>query len=122
MKYLSKFNELLSESNVGWEEIGYTEYKNLFSLILDNTRDAQKITDNEFEKIKSGGPKILNKLLHGSPDYLQFSIKNSVYINILKLPDEWYVVRYYDVCYKCDQFDGLMNLLGQLPQNIYLHA
>lgn len=37
---------------------------------------------------------------------------SSVVVSIItKFKDEWYYVRKNDICYKCDQFDGLINLL-----------
>jgi hypothetical protein len=111
MIHIKKYNEDLSDK--GWESITHIEWNDLLTKYRDECPD---MTQDEIYKIQTSGQPILLKLNNNRAKNVLYvsDVYNKQLVIICKLPDEWYAVMYYDDHYKCDQFDGLLNLLGHL--------
>lgn len=108
MKYLKDLNTFsikLNESNDRYyQEMTRSEYFD---------RKRIDISESEFLKVKKDLRKELYdvKLVvynHINEIYISYSFG---FITVKKVDDDWFLVRIDNIYYKCDQIDGLMNLI-----------
>ena len=108
MKYLKDLNTFsikLNESNDRYyQEMTRSEYFD---------RKRIDISESEFLKVKKDLRKELYdvKLVvynHINEIYISYSFG---FITVKKVEDGWFLVRIDNIYYKCDQIDGLMNLI-----------
>ena len=138
MKYLKPIFEDINKD--GWEEIPRQLFNDIigFSGSADDS-SVKDISIEKMLKLKSlylgvfereGHKSPLRQNIH-TPNYLYELVRNKKFIHIsattehdidlyiFELEDDWYLVykkggwnyKYPDTCYKCDQFDGFINLL-----------
>ena len=132
MKYLKSYNENI---DLGYQKIDRTEYlKNIAGITRSDiiNTDIVQIVNYRKERFESFTSKEVNEIQTFIPKFNISSNSDSMLalgsgdnFLIWKLKDEWYYVCRQiggdgtNDYYKCDQFDGLMNLLKSL-QNKYV--
>lgn len=127
MKYIKEY-KIFESSDVLYYALDHQEFNGLVSYIDDEDviqykPELQSLSEDEIKYLESIGGKVEN--IDGVP-YNRFKIdkiKRGVTFNIklfiFKMPDEWYYVTdpMNSVCYKCDTFEGLKQLIDRLIES-----
>ncbi len=109
MRYLKKF-----ESNVDplYTHISYEEYKDLFLGIIEWTPkemfNLNQVFPTFYTALYNNDTGLAMSISERTKMRMAFD-KNRVVIR--KLPDDYYLVIYKELCYRCDQFDGLIQCI-----------
>ena len=107
--------------NIGYEKISLQEWKELTGYDHHNDKYLNGIPFDKFEINKLKNLKYDNLIIDINIDNSLTDInididkkgfgKKKIYI--CKLPDEWYIIENFNNArYKCDQMDGLINILN----------
>lgn len=115
-----------------YKEISLFEYE-LVVMESPYSGDLSNLSNIEFDKVR----KIFDfKKLRYFNNYAMFGYESEIYLyevisdefflNLFSFKDEWFYVcfRYPDqneICYKCDQFDGLISCLNFIKDN-YMYS
>ena len=105
--------KLFEEYNQYYTEIDKEEFNNLYRKAIPFTKDESMYLYRHETKIETN-------TRWGCTDPYKKNIFVFIYYTnpktyIYKLPDEWFVAEYGNKFYKCDQLEGLMKCLDDLP-------
>ena len=121
MKYLKLFNE--SEENEYYHGISWEDYIDHFDFETFDNKEFDEISTLAYLNKSSDDMKVeFDEDCEPRSEIVISSKNGNQSINIFKRVDEWYYVKYstFDnrgvksiYFYKCDQFEGLINLLKE---------
>lgn len=117
MRYLKRFNE--SNSEEYYQVIPHEDYFDHFDWEPFDNKEFDKISELSYLN-KSGDMKVeFDEDCEPRSEIVISSKNGNQSIHIFKCTDEWYYVKYsaFDNSidfYKCDQFEGLINLLKDI--------
>jgi hypothetical protein len=119
MKYLKKFNE--SET---YSEIDFTEFMgdNGVGFGTENFTKVEMSIISDFLKSMGVSTTVFSSFIYGNKDN-KFSL-SAFTIEIYKHYDEWFFIKIWyrdnknNAFYKCDQFEGVIELLNANQQLI----